>query len=233
MAQPPDRPLSIKSWSEDDRPREKLLTKGPDALSDAELLAILLRSGSVDETAVDLGRRILADWNSNLNELGRAKIDQLMAYKGMGEAKAITILAALELGRRREASAPEDKPQIKSSMDAFRILGPLLADKDHEQFWILFLNRGNRVIGRDTVSIGGITGTVVDPKIIFRQALTAQATGIIIAHNHPSGTLQPSEADIQITKKLVQAGIMLEIKVMDHLIISPQGYFSFCDQGMI
>lgn len=233
MAQPPDRPLSIKSWSEDDRPREKLLNKGPDALSDAELLAILLRSGSVDETAVDLGRRILADWNSNLNELGRAKIDQLMAYKGMGEAKAITILAALELGRRRQASAPEDKPQIKSSMDAFRILGPLLADKDHEQFWILFLNRGNRVIGRDTVSIGGITGTVVDPKIIFRQALTAQATGIIIAHNHPSGTLQPSEADIQITKKLVQAGIMLEIKVMDHLIISPQGYFSFCDQGMI
>lgn len=233
MAQPPLRPLSIKSWSEDDRPREKLLTKGPDALSDAELMAILLRSGSVDETAVDLGRRILADWNSNLNELGRAKIDQLMAYKGMGEAKAITILAALELGRRRQASAPDDKPQIKSSTDAYRILGPLLADKDHEQFWILFLNRGNRVIGRDMVSIGGITGTLVDPKVIYRQALTAQATGIILAHNHPSGTLQPSEADIQITRKLVQAGLLLDIKVMDHLIISPQGFFSFCDQGMI
>jgi DNA repair protein RadC len=225
--------LTIKAWAEEDRPREKLLLKGKHSLSDAELLGILLGSGSKDETAVGLAQRILLSVAGNLDELGKLSIHDLTQFKGVGDAKAITIAAALELGRRRQLTDVKEKPQIKSSRDAYNVVAPLLFDLQHEEFWILLLNRANRVIAREQISLGGTSGTVVDAKIIFRKALEGRANSVILCHNHPSGNLQPSQADIEITRKLKAAGTSLEIAVLDHLIVSEKGFFSFADEGLM
>lgn len=225
--------FTIKSWAEEDRPREKLLSKGKSSLTDAELIAILIGSGSRNESAVSLSQRILKSVDNNLNDLGKSTLNELMKFKGIGEAKAITIAAALELGRRRQLSDIKEKPQIKSSKDAYHVLAPLVMDLPHEEFWILLLNRANKVIGRERVSLGGVAGTVVDAKIIFRKGLESLASGIILCHNHPSGNLNPSRADLDITQKLKRAGETLEINILDHLIISENGYFSFADEGKL
>ena len=194
--------LGIKSWAEDDRPREKLMLKGKSNLSDAELIAILIGSGSRSETAVGLSQRILKSVQNNLQELGRKNITDLMKFKGIGEAKAISIVAAMEIGRRRQLAKPIDRPQITGSSDAWNVIAPILMDLNHEEFWIILLNRSNKVIGKERISSGGIAGTVVDAKMVFRTALEkGPASGIILAHNHPSGNLKPSQADIGITKK--------------------------------
>ncbi len=223
----------IKFWAEEDRPREKLLLKGKLSLSDAELLAILIGSGSREETAVSLSQKILQSQENSLHQLGKSSVSDLQQFKGIGEAKAISIVAAMELGRRRQLSPIKDKPQIRSSKDAYQVLAPIISDLPHEEFWILLLNRANKVIGRERVSIGGVAGTVVDAKIIFRKALSSLACGIILCHNHPSGSLHPSQADLDITQKLKKAGQNLEINVLDHLIISEMGYFSFADEGKL
>jgi len=226
--------LAIKSWAEEDRPREKLMLKGKHTLSDAELIAILIRSGSREETAVDLSKRILKKVDNNLNELSRLTVQDLMGdgLKGMGETKAITIVAALELGRRRKTDETS-KVKIITSKDAVDIFQPLLGDHHHEEFWALFLNRANLVIGKQQISSGGMAGTVVDPKIIFRLALENKASSLVLCHNHPSGNIKPSEQDIRLTKNLVQAGKAIEISVLDHVIISQQGFFSFADEGLL
>ncbi len=225
--------LSITEWAEEDRPREKLLNKGAQALSDAELLAILLRSGSVEETAVSLAQRVLRDCNNNLNELGRQPFSALTRFKGLGEAKALTILAALELGRRRQLTDVKDRPLVRSSRDAYNAISTVIADLPHEEFWILMLNRANRIISRERVSMGGVTGTVVDARIVFKRALDMLACSIVLCHNHPSGNLSPSQADIDLTKKMKAAGKTLDIQVVDHLIISDKGYYSFADEGVL
>jgi len=223
--------FSIKTWAEEDRPREKMLLNGKGSLTDAELIAILIGSGSRNESAVSLSQRILKGVENDLNILGKSSLKELMKYKGIGEAKAITIAAALELGRRRQLTDIKDKPQIRSSKDAYHILAPILMDLPHEEFWILLLNRANKVIARERVSLGGVAGTVVDAKIIFRKALESLASGIILCHNHPSGNLNPSRADLEITQRLKKAGETLEINVLDHLIITDGGYTSFADEG--
>lgn len=225
--------ISIKNWSEDDKPREKLATKGKSALSNAELIAILIGSGSRNESAVSLSKRILQRADNNLNELGKMSLDELMKFKGIGEAKAITITAALELGRRRQLSDIKDKPQIRSSRDAYDAIAPLVMDLQHEEFWILMLNRANKVVKRVKISLGGVAGTVVDAKIIFKKALELPASALVLCHNHPSGNLRPSGADIEITKKIKAAGELLDINILDHLIVSEMGYFSFADEGMM
>jgi DNA repair protein RadC len=227
------KPLNIKEWSPEDRPREKLLLKGTSALSDAELIAILLGSGTTTMSAVDLAKKILQGVNYNLHDLARVSVKDLMKVKGIGEAKAITIVAALELGRRRKESDPDEKPRITSSKDAYDILKAHLLDLPHEEFWVLLLNRANRVTKKHQISQGGVAGTIADPKIIFKYALEELASGIIIAHNHPSGNLTASQADIDLTRKLKEGGKLLEIQVLDHLIIAGQKYFSFADEGMI
>ncbi|MEZ4875828.1 MAG: DNA repair protein RadC [Flavobacteriaceae bacterium] len=225
--------FSIKSWNEDDRPREKLLLKGRTALSDAELIAILISSGSREESAVSLSQRILASVENNLNELGRLSIQDLMQFKGIGEAKAITIAAALELGRRRRAEEALEKKKITSSASVFELMQPIIGELVHEEFWIIYLNNSNKVLQTAQLSKGGITGTVVDIRLAFKQALQLGAVAVILAHNHPSGTLKPSEADIQLTKKLKTAGDSLDIKVLDHLIVTEKAYFSFADEQML
>lgn len=227
------KPLNIKSWSPEDRPREKLLLKGTGALSDAELIAILLGSGSSDLSAVELAKKIMVNVNHNLHDLARLSVKDLMKLKGIGEAKAITIIAALELGRRRKEVEPEEKPRISTSRDVVDLLMPHLQDINHEEFWIVLLNRANRVLTKHRVSQGGVAGTVADPKIIFKIAVQELASGIILAHNHPSGNLTASHADIELTKKLKEAGRFLEIQVLDHVIIAGQKYFSFADEGML
>lgn len=222
--------LAIKSWAEEDRPREKLLLKGKTGLTDAELLAILIGSGSRYETAVALSQRILNSVDNNLNELGRRSLSELKRFKGVGEAKAISIIAALELGRRRQLSKVKDKPQVACSKDAYDVIAPLLCDLPHEEFWILLLNRANRVVSREQISLGGMTGTVVDARIVFRKALEGQACSIILCHNHPSGTLYPSQADITLTRKLVKAGEVMDVAVLDHLIVAGGEYYSFADE---
>lgn len=225
--------LNIKSWSPEDRPREKLLLKGTSALSDAELVAILLGSGTTTMSAVELGKRILQSVGNNLHDLARLSVKDLMKIKGIGEAKAITIIASLELGRRRKETDPEEKPKITGSRDAYDLLKSHLLDIHHEEFWIIMLNRANRVIKKHQISLGGVAGTVADPKIIFKTALQELASGIVLAHNHPSGNLTASQADIDLTKKLKEAGKLLEIQVLDHLIIAGQKYFSFADEGIL
>ena len=225
--------FSIKSWKEDDRPREKLVQKGRVALSDAELIAILIGSGSPNESAVALSQRILASVNNNLNQLGKASLSDLTQFKGIGEAKAITIIAAMELGRRRRAEEALDLKKISSSNSVFEILQPLIGELPHEEFWILYLNNSNKVIKTAQLSKGGITGTLVDVRLVFKEALQLGAVGIILAHNHPSGTLKPSQADISLTKKLKNAGDGLDIKVLDHLIVTEKAYFSFADENML
>jgi len=227
----PKDSLTIKSWAVEDRPREKWIRSGRQHLSDAELLAILLGSGNRHESAVDLGRRILNGMNNDLDALGRASVQRLQKFPGVGQAKSITILAALELARRRKAVDLTTKPQIRSSQDAYQLLSINLEDLPHEEFWILLLNRANRVIGRECISTGGVSGTVVDAKIVFRKALEYQASSLILGHNHPSGNLAPSTADRQLTAKLTQAGKHLDIAVLDHLIVTNSSYYSFADEG--
>ena len=225
--------FSIKSWNEDDRPREKLLVKGRAALSDAELIAILIGSGSRDESAVSLSQRILASVENNLSELGKLSIQDLINFKGIGEAKAISIIAAMELGRRRRGEEALQKKKISSSASVFELLQPIIGELAHEEFWIVYLNNSNKVLQTTQLSKGGITGTVVDIRLAFKNALQLGAVAVILAHNHPSGTLKPSEADIQLTKKIKTAGDSLDIKVLDHLIVTEKAYFSFADEQML
>lgn len=221
----------ITSWAEDDRPREKLMLKGRHALSDAELVAILLGSGSRNESAVELARRVLVLADNNLNELGNLQLKDLMKLKGIGEAKAITIAAALELGRRRKNQEPKEKRKIVASRDAFEELFPMLADLPHEEFWVILLNRANRVLESKNISKGGVSGTFVDPKSVFSYALEKNASSVILGHNHPSGNMQPSQADIDLTRKMKQAGLIIDISVQDHVIICGNNYYSFVDEG--
>lgn len=225
--------LTIKQWSEDDRPREKLLMKGRHSLSDAELLAILIGSGTKDETALDLAKRILSTAGDNLGELARMGISDLMKIKGIGPARAIQITAALEIGKRRTESDVLVKEKISCSRDAYEVLRSAMGDQPYEEFWILILNKANRVIRKCCISEGGISGTVVDPKKIFKIALDHHASSIILGHNHPSGNTQPSEADQKITRKIRDSGILLDIAVLDHIIVCDGAYFSFADEGMI
>jgi DNA repair protein RadC len=228
-----NKSLSIKSWAEDDRPREKLLLKGKEALSDAELIAILIGSGSRNESAVDLAKRILNTIDNNLNKLGKLSVTELQKFKGIGEAKAISIITALELGRRRRLEEALVKAQINSSKAVFEIMQPLIGELEHEEFWVLYLNNSNKVLLKELVSKGGLTGTLVDVRMVFKKAVELYATAIILCHNHPSGKLQPSEADKSITKKIKMAGDTLDIKVLDHLIITENAYFSFADESLL
>ncbi|MGO4906103.1 RadC family protein [Flavobacterium sp. W20_MBD1_R3] len=222
----------ITNWSEDDKPREKLMLKGKSVLSDAELIAILIGSGSRSESAVDLSKRILASVDNNLNALGKLSLSQLMQFKGIGEAKAISIIAALELGRRRRGEDAVELKKITSSKIIFEIMQPIIGELPHEEFWIIYMNNSNKVIAKSQLSKGGITGTLVDVRIVFKTALEMGATALILCHNHPSGTLIPSDADKQITRKLKLAGDSLEIKVLDHLIVTETSYYSFADEGI-
>ena len=226
--------ISIKAWAEADRPREKLLLKGKQNLTDAELIAILIGSGNRELSAVGLAQIILQSANQNLNELGKSTVEDLKENKGIGEAKAISIIAALELGRRRQLSDLREKPQIRSSQDAYREMAPIIQDLPHEEFWVLILNRANRILAKKKISSGGVSGTMVDAKLIFNKALMVQtACSIMLFHNHPSGGLTPSQADISLTRKLKEAGKVLDTQVLDHLIISERGYYSFADEGKL
>lgn len=225
--------MSIKSWSQDDQPREKLRDKGRNSLSNAELIAILIGSGSKNETAVDLGKRILASVDNNLNSLGKLSLKQLMEFKGIGEAKAIAIASALEIGRRRGVEDEVVLDKIESSNSVFRVMQPLIGDLPHEEFWILYLNNSNKVLRKQQLSKGGMTGTLVDTRLVMKQALAEGATALILAHNHPSGTLRASKADQSITQKLLAAGELLDIKILDHLIVTEHAYFSFADEGIL
>ena len=224
--------FSIKNWAEDDKPREKLMLKGKQALSDAELVAILIGSGSRNESAVSLSKRILASVDNNLNALGKLSLKQVMEFKGIGEAKAISIAAALELGRRRRAEETIELKKITSSKAVFEIMQPIIGELPHEEFWVLYLNNSNKVIYKAQLSKGGMTGTIVDIRLIFKVAFEQNATSIILAHNHPSGKLEASDADKEITKKLKLAGEQLDIRVLDHIIVTENGYLSFQDEGI-
>jgi DNA repair protein RadC len=223
--------LTVKDWAAEDQPREKLLKKGANALSDAELIAILMRVGTRGESVLDLSKKLLAQVDNDLDELARRGAKQLMKIDGIKQAKAVAIMAALELGKRRQLNEIRKKVKITSSADAFHLIAPLLMDLPHEEFWVLFLNQANIVMSREQLSQGGITGTVVDARMIFGKALEAQATSIILVHNHPSGNLRPSQADLDITRKLKAGGKLLDIKVLDHLIIAGKGYYSLADEG--
>lgn len=225
--------LSIPEWSAADRPRERMLAQGAKALSDAELIAILIRSGTPKDSALDLARVILNKADNNLHKLAALSVAELMKVKGVGEAKALSVAAALELGQRRRDTILEVRPLIASSQHAFDLLQPLVADLPHEEFWLLLLDRGNRLLERTKVSQGGMHGTVADPKLIFRSALEKRASSVILCHNHPSGQLRPSQEDIVLTKKLVEGGRFLDITVQDHLIVATTGYYSFADNGQL
>jgi len=225
--------LPITAWSEDDRPREKLQNLGRHVLSDAELLAILLGSGSRNESAVALSKRILLSVDNNLNQLGKQTLAEMMKFKGIGEAKAITIAAAMELGRRRQSSDFVERPVITCSRDAYLALAPSLVDHPHEEFWMLLLNKANKVTSKTQMSSGGTDATIVDMKILFRKAIEGQAVSIVVCHNHPSGRLRPSQADIDLTKKIKEAGTLIGINLLDHLIIGDGGYYSFADEGLV
>jgi len=225
--------MSIKFLAEDDRPREKFLLKGRNSLSDSELLAIIMGSGSRDETAVELARKILASVNNNWHQLSLLTIKDLTKFKGVGEVKAISIATALEIGRRRASQEIPEKPQISSSNDAYQILKLHLADLRTEEFWAIFLNQSNKVIHIAQLTQGGINQSIVDIRIVFKTALDHFATGIIISHNHPSGNLKPSQEDIQITKKIKEAGNLMNIQLLDHLIITQNSYLSFADEGLL
>jgi DNA repair protein RadC len=222
---------NLKAWAEADRPREKLMNQGRNALSDSELLAILIRSGTKRETAVELSRRILNSVSNDLMQLSRLSIGDLMKFKGMGEVKALTVMAALELGRRRRSAEAVQLVKITSSKTVAEVFTPLLSDLNHEEFWVLLLNRANNIIGKHQISKGGLAGTVVDSKVIFKLALDASASSIIMCHNHPSGNHKPSDADLSLTKRIVEAGKVLDISVLDHLIIAGELYYSFADEG--
>jgi len=233
MSEELPKSFSIKNWSEDDRPREKLLIKGRAILSDAELVAILIGSGSRNESAVSLSQRILASVENNLMELGKLSVKDLMKFKGIGEAKAVSIAAALELGRRRSGGDTLSRKRISSSKSAYDILQPIIGDLPHEEFWVIYLNNSNKVLDKKQLSKGGITGTIVDVRLTLKTALELGAVAIILGHNHPSGTLKPSLADKQITQKLKTAAESLDIKVLDHIIVAEKTYFSFADDGIL
>lgn len=225
--------LSIKEWAHEDRPREKLLSKGIGSLSDTELIAILIRSGNKDETAVDVAKRILNSVKNNLNQLGKLSVADLKKQKGIGEAKAITIIAALELGRRRKLSEIVDKKKISSSQDVYELFHPIIGDLPYEEFWILFLNRANKIVEKARISQGGVSGTVIDIKIILKMAIEKLSSSIILCHNHPSGNSKPSKTDMDITRKLKEAGKIMDISVLDHVIIADTQFYSFADEGAI
>ena len=225
--------LSIRNWAVEDRPREKMLAKGIQSLSDSELIALLIGSGTRKITAVELARQILNMAGNNLDILGKYSVTDLKKHKGIGQARAISIVAALELGRRRKQAAAPDREKITGSADVFTLMHPILSDLSHEEFWILILNRSNRVIDKRKISQGGITGTVTDIRIILKMAIENLATSIILCHNHPSGNLQPSDADISVTRRLKDSTALMDISLLDHLIIAGKGYFSFADENII
>lgn len=228
-----DQKLGIKLWAEEDRPREKLLLHGRRHLTDAELIAILIGSGSRKETAVDLSKRILAFFGNNLTKLGKASVPDLSKFKGIGEAKAVSIVAALELGLRRKETTEEQLLQVTTSSDVFKYLEATFANLNHEEFWILLLSRSNHITGKHLISKGGQAGTVADPKIIFKVAIENNAANIVLAHNHPSGNLKPSESDNKLTRELVASGLMLGLYVVDHLIFANKRYYSYKDEDLI
>ncbi len=225
--------LNIKSWAEEDRPREKLLLKGKHNLSDAELLAILIGSGNREESAVSLMQQILKNYDHNLSSLAKASITELQQFKGIGEAKAISILAALEIGNRKTQSQVKDKIQISNSKDAYQFLAQYMAELVHEEFWVLYLNRANKVISKELLSSGGISGTIVDIRILLKRCVELLSSSVVLLHNHPSGNLHPSEEDKKLTKKIREACLQLDIQVIDHIIITYKGYFSFADEGLL
>jgi len=225
--------LSIKMWAVEDRPREKMLKHGFSVLSNSELMAILIGSGNSKESAVELSRRILTDFKNDLDSLGKSSVEKLKTYKGIGEAKAINILAALELGRRRYLAEPGISNKINSSEDAYRYISLELSDLIHEEFWVIYLDRANNVIDKIRISQGGVTGTIIDIRIILKQAIEKLASSIILFHNHPSGNLSASSNDLEITRKAVDAAKLFDIKVLDHLIISGKKFMSFADEGLI
>lgn len=225
--------IPISKWAEDDRPREKLLLKGKHSLSDAELLAILLGTGTRDQSALDLAKTILTETRNNLIELSKMQISELMQFRGIGQAKAITIIAALELGRRRRGSEVIQRKKIQSSKDVFELFQVELAEKKYEGFWLLLLDRANKIVGQEKISEGGTAGTVADPKRIFKVAIDRHASSLILCHNHPSGNVEPSQADITLTKKMMHAGALLDIQILDHIIIGEENYFSFADENMM
>jgi DNA repair protein RadC len=227
------RKLNIKNWAIEDRPREKLLYRGISSLSDAELIAILIGSGNSEETAVELSRRILEKVKNNLNELGKLNVDDLKQFKGIGEAKAISIIAAVELGRRRNHSSALELEKITGSNDVARYLRPIIGDIPHEEFWVLFLNRQNKIIDKQRLSQGGMTSTVIDVRLVIKMALEKHAISLIFAHNHPSGNLDASDADRKITRQLKEAAAIMDIPLLDHLIITQGSFFSFADEGLL
>jgi DNA repair protein RadC len=225
--------LSIKNWAVEDRPRERLLAKGIQSLTNTELIALLIGSGTKEISAVELARNILVKADNNLNLLGKFSVDDLKKQKGIGKAKAISIIAALELGRRRKMSDSLEWPKIKSSKDAYNIIFPLISDIQHEEFWVILLNRSNKVIDKNKISQGGVAGTVIDVKIILKKAIEKLASSVILCHNHPSGNIEPSEADIGITRKLKEAAEVMDIKLLDHIIVADNSYFSFLDEAIL
>jgi len=225
--------LKITDWAVEDRPRERLWNNGPSSLSDAELLAILIGSGTRNHSALDLARELLAMAGNSLGDLGKLSAGEIRKIKGMGEAKAVTVSAALELGRRRKLAEAPENTQIRSSADVFNIFSPLMEDLPHEEFWILFLNRANRVTGRMKISQGGVSGTVTDVRIVMKKAIESLASGLVICHNHPSGNNSPSDSDIRITQKIKEAGALMDIQLLDHLIIAGKEYYSFADNGAL
>lgn len=225
--------MTIKSWALDDRPREKLIDKGKEFLSDAELLAILIGSGHREETAVDVSKRILKSVHNNLNELSKLTLSQLMDFKGIGEAKAVRIATSLELGKRRHFERMGDAKIIKNSKDVYEIMHLIFSDLLHEEFWVLYLNNSNKVLSRYQVSKGGLTSTVVDIRLLYKKALELSAVALILCHNHPSGKLKPSQPDVSLTEKVKTAGASLDIKLLDHIIVTQKSYFSFADKGLI
>ena len=233
MQTPRQTTYAIKEWAEADRPREKLMIQGRSALTDAELIAILIGSGTQSLSALDVAKNILKEICNDLNVLAKYSVKELKQFKGIGEAKAITIVAAIELGRRRKAAELLKKPKITSSSIAYQLLKPHLWDLLHEEFWVMYLNRANQLISMKQVSSGGVSGTVADVRIIFKNALDQLASGIILAHNHPSGNDKPSQADINLTKKMVEAGRLIEIPVLDHIIFAEDKYFSFADEAIL
>ncbi len=226
-------PLNIKAWAEEDRPREKLMQKGRTALTDAELLGILIGTGIKNMTAIDLAKLILQSVNNDLNKLAKLTVKDLSKFKGIGEAKAINIVAALELGRRKKDTETQKSPRLVSSKLIYDFMKPYMLDLHYEEFWILILSNSLNLLKAEKISAGGLTGTIADPRIIFKLALEQLGSSIILVHNHPSGNLQPSQADIQLTKKLVDAGRLLDINVQEHLIFGNDGYYSLKDEGII
>ncbi|WP_435262103.1 RadC family protein [Tenacibaculum sp. nBUS_03] len=225
--------LAIKSWAQEDRPREKLLLKGKNTLSDAELIAILISSGNRQESALDLSKRILQSVGNNLNKLSKLSIEELLQFKGIGEAKATTIVTALEFGKRKQFEENQKIPKITSSLDVAKIMQPLIGDLEHEEFWVLYLNNSNKVLAKQQISKGGLTATLVDIRIILKKALELFAIGLILCHNHPSGKLKPSKSDIELTEKIKKATFTLDLKLLDHLIITEKAYFSFTDERVL